>query len=269
MNIYYDTDTKRILFYGHKASAEFWDAQWEYDRFKEHVQKRARANTRMASMTRRFLPKTEGISILEGGCGDGHVVLSLTNVGYDVYGIDTASETVCALNTHFPELPITQKDVRATGFTDEQFMGYWSIGVIEHFYDGYDTVLDEMARVIAPGGYAFVSFPHMSGFRRWKARKQKYLPLVNLKEGEAFYQYALNTKNVIVDMERRGFSLCMKRYNSRLKGLTDEISWGKSLLKRISGGGNKFWKILRKLSEYIIPSFFSHSVLLVMKKQDV
>ncbi len=269
MNKYYDTEKKRVVFFGHAPDVHFWDAQWEYEGFVEHVRKRARANTRMRTVTRCFLPKSGDVRIMEGGCGDGHVVLSLSDAGYEVYGVDTAEETVRTLNTHFPTLRISKKDVRVTGFPDGYFDGYWSIGVIEHFYDGYDEVLDEMARIIAPGGYAFISFPFMSGVRRIKGRLGVYPKAETRDSSEHFYQYALPTKAVIGDMERRGFTYVGQYSQSRLKGLRDEV-WPDSIfLRRVSEGKTFSYKVIRKMAEYIIPGFFSHSVLLVMKKHDI
>ncbi|MBC8465158.1 MAG: class I SAM-dependent methyltransferase [Parcubacteria group bacterium] len=269
MNKYYDSDSKRVLFFGQRPDPSFWDAQWKHEKFSDRVRSRAYGNTRMPAVTKRFLPVLYAPRIFEGGCGDGHVVLALRNAGYDARGIDTAHETVSALHAHFPDLSIIEGDVRAIDFPDNYFQGYWSIGVIEHFQEGHDDILDEMARVIAPGGYAFVSFPQMSGFRRWKGRAGRYPPLSQRQNDEVFYQYALRAEDVIADMERRGFSLCMKKYQSRLKGLKDEVFFGKTILSAVSEGRNIFWKVLRKISEYVLPPFFGHSVLLVMKKHDV
>ena len=40
---------------------------------------------------------------------------------------------------------------------DESVDGYWSLGVIEHFYDGYGEILSEMHRVIKRDGFFDIS----------------------------------------------------------------------------------------------------------------
>ena len=94
--------------------------------------------------------------MLQGGCGLGDKVHSLDKVGFEAYGIDFAPNVVSMINENWPHLDVRQGDVRKLPFEDDFFDGYWSFGVIEHFFIGFDEILEEMARVIKPGGYLFL-----------------------------------------------------------------------------------------------------------------
>ena len=52
------------------------------------------------------------------------------------------------IKLHWPQLDVSYGDVRALEFEDDSFDGYWSLGVIEHFPDGYEDIGQEMTRVI-------------------------------------------------------------------------------------------------------------------------
>ncbi|GAI52286.1 unnamed protein product, partial [marine sediment metagenome] len=110
---------------------------------------KVRNNRFIIGHTKKYL--SPGAKVLEGGCGRGNKVYALYQHGYDAYGVDYAEETVKKVNQYAPELKITVDDIRNLNFEDGFFDGYWSLGVIEHFYDGYDAMLREMHRVLSEG----------------------------------------------------------------------------------------------------------------------
>ena len=52
--------------------------------------------------------------------------------------MDFAEESVRRARLEYPGLDIREGDVRSLPFPAGHFDGYWSIGVIEHFWGGYD-----------------------------------------------------------------------------------------------------------------------------------
>ena len=142
-------------------------------------------DTYVTRITRKYLRPVDGV-ILEGGCGDAVHVAALAASGYRCIGIDSAEQTVSALQSAFPELDVRLGDVRHLDFDDAAFAGYWSIGVIEHFWDGYGPIVQEMSRVVRTGGYLFLTFPYMSPVRRLKARLGLYPRLETDLEPAAF-----------------------------------------------------------------------------------
>ncbi len=112
--------------------------------------------------------------ILEAGCGVGQVVLALRQWGHDCWGLDYSERTIARLNEKFPEVPFRVGDVRQLPFGDAEFDAYISLGVIEHFTVGQDGILREAARILRPGGKAFVSVPALNGFRRLRIALNTY-----------------------------------------------------------------------------------------------
>jgi ubiquinone/menaquinone biosynthesis C-methylase UbiE len=96
-------------------------------------------------------PLSLGASVLDFGCGDGSMVGSLTEAGYDAYGcdIELASET--------DRLRLIEQPYRLP-FADETFESIVSSQVLEHVSD-HDLAFREMYRVLQPGGATLHLFP--------------------------------------------------------------------------------------------------------------
>ncbi|HAV11409.1 MAG TPA: class I SAM-dependent methyltransferase [Candidatus Moranbacteria bacterium] len=263
---YFDTKNSRLVFLESKSSAGFWDNHWKTEKLKADIE-RGKDDQFVSRITKKFLPL--GSKILEGGCGKGAFVYSLKISGYDAYGIDYAKETIKEINEVMPDLNISLGNVEGLDFSDNFFDGYWSLGVIEHFFDGYDKITKEMTRVIKPGGYLFITFPYISPLRRIKAKLGKY-PKFQEKElaMENFYQFALSHKKTSGDFEKLGFSIVYKKPFDGIKGLKDEISQVKPILQRIYDSKNIFIMIFQGLLSRALSPFTSHSILLVFKKND-
>jgi len=128
-----------------------------------------------------------------------------------------------------------------------------------------------MARVIRPGGYLFITFPWMNGFRRAKAWLNRY---TELKEplGESFYQFALDDRRVRQDLERIGFKLIERRFPDVIYGMTEELGKLAAPLAVFSNlrSRNMVFKILgfafEQCMNILLGFFFSYTVLLVMRK---
>lgn len=75
--------------------------------------------------------------------------------------------------------------------------------MIEHFPEGFTDIIDEMWRVLRPGGYAFVTVPSMSPMRRMKVK----LNLYSVFDGDMtnFYQFILSPKDIIRCFEKNGW----------------------------------------------------------------
>jgi len=203
---YYDPQNKRLVYIEKKATPDYWDEHWAAGVRKRL--RRSKATTWATKInrcylnphtriTRKYLKPEQG-PVLEGGCGLGKKVEVLCFCGFQCIGVDYARDTVRAVNEHIPELDIRYGDIRKLDFPDDFFAGYWSIGVIEHLWDGYDRIAEEMERVLKPGGYLFLSFPYMSLYRRMLAKTGFYRKYEN-QSPEDFRQFALNHRKVTDD----------------------------------------------------------------------
>lgn len=227
---YYDKLNHRLVYVGKKANPEFWDAQWRTNDFEQAI-KKPRNRFTIKYTTKYIKP---GARLLEGGCGQGDKVYSLYKQGYDVYGIDYADETVRQINRYAPELKVFAGDVRSLQFDDGFFDGYWSFGVIEHFYEGYFPIRQEMYRVLRPGGYLFLTVPAMSWLRSIKAKLGQYPEFQEQEEiKENFYQFALNPSSIINNFQEGGFQLIERKPYSGNIGIQQDINIFQPLLNKL------------------------------------
>ena len=162
---------------------------------------------------------------------------------------------------------IVKGDVRKLQFENASFDGYWSLGVIEHFYDGYESILEEMSRILRPGGYIFCTFPAMNEYRKKRARKGVYQPWQQDDEVvKDFYQFALDPEKVETDFRRSGFRLVETQGIGTLTGWgeeNDSVRWSTDVLSRFPFG------LVPKVTVLIDPVLgkkLGHMVLLVMQK---
>jgi SAM-dependent methyltransferase len=256
---YYDKKNQRLVCVG-ESSPGFWDRQWEIDEFKKKVKNLGAKDSFVTNYTKKYLKS--GSKILEGGCGIGHYVCALERLGYEAYGIDYAKNTVDKINNHFPDLKVYYQDVRKVGFSDNFFDGYWSLGLIEHFWQGFDAVASEMKRVIRPGGFLFITFPQMNLLRKIKARLGIYKEY-ELKDfnQDSFYQYILDEKIINKIFGEMGFELVFKTSLDAVRGMRDELS----LPDFFYSSNNFFVRVLRFGINKIFNFFSGHIVLLVLK----
>ncbi len=260
---YYDPLNDRILCIGQAATGEYWDALWSAKDFRAHIT--STKGSWLTRITKKYVSCQA--KILEGGCGLGNHVYALSKSGYQVTGVDFASKTVNYLNQVLPELDIRYADVRSLPFEDEAFDGYWSLGVIEHFWDGYTLISQEMHRVLRKGGYLFITFPWMSPLRKYKARRMRYLvwgPMQSAPEG--FYQYLLSSESVSGNFRKLGFELIYEAGLDGLKGIKDELESGSSLLSRFYMSRNFLIRALRYIVNSLMSNSCGHIKIMVFRK---
>ena len=259
----YDKDNKRLVFIDRAASTEFWDEQWEATaaetffpppKFRMYV-----------NITKKYLPLNS--KILEGGCGLGAVANALQNAKFVVHGLDFAPKVIKTIKKNWPHLSVSQGDVRSLKFKSDEFDGYWSLGVIEHFPDGYTDIISEMKRVIKPGGYLFLTFPAFNTFRRIKAQLNKYESLkVHPCDDPNFYQFALEPAKVINDLNKYGFTLEERRGCASLDGIAEETFMGFKSRQYINMISPRLGTILSLVLDKLLGKYIGHTILLVLRK---
>jgi len=265
--VVYLQDIDALAFYKAKATPDFWDHHWQIEDLRNSIISCTNDSTFIPSV-KHHLPV--GSTILEGGCGRGQLVHALQYQGYRAIGVDFADSTVHRINAEVPELDVQIGDVRVLELDDGELDGYVSAGVIEHFWEGYDLIIKEMARTLRVGGFLFITFPYMSPLRRLKVKMGMY-PCHTVNDAkskcETFYQFALPAKQVQHDLERYGFCLVERRSLGGIKGFKDEVSCVKPWLQDVYDGkrGNR---ITRYLLDAFLGLFAGHIVLLVMQKVD-
>ena len=262
----YSKDLKALVFFKEQATPGFWDKHWGGDDYYQHLIRYKNLRF-IRHYTQKYLPK--GARVLEGGCGQCEKVYTLCNNSYQAYGVDFAQETLRSVKNAMPELKLIIGNVESLMFKDMTFDGYWSLGVIEHFYDGYDKIALEMGRILKPGGYLFLTFPQMSCLRKIKAHLNLYLQFNRDKvDKERFYQFALDRKLVIEKFRRLGFKEVRISATDGLKGLKDEVSLLKPPLQKLYDykGKSIIIRGTRYLLDKILAPLTGHSAFVIFKK---
>jgi SAM-dependent methyltransferase len=199
--VVYSPGARRLVYLQEKATPAFWDDRWRSAGKPPVVS----AKDDVVTVTRRYLPP--GSRVLEGGCGRANKVKAMADAGFEAVGVDFAEGTVEQATRDYPGLDIRKGDVRSLDLADGSLDGYWSIGVIEHFWDGYDSILAEAARVLRPGGYLFLTAPWFSPYRSYKARTHGYPATDFVAEPDSFYQFALGREEVSSRLAHHRFEI--------------------------------------------------------------
>ncbi|MCX6641926.1 MAG: class I SAM-dependent methyltransferase [Candidatus Bathyarchaeota archaeon] len=267
MKVYYDSDNKRLVYIGQRATPSWWDTRWSAENSKTSIDDR-KNNRFILSTLSKYIPDKKG-RILEGGCGSGQVLFCMYSHGYKATGVDFAERTILKIKESNPELDVRIGDVRNLQFSDDHFTAYWSWGVIEHFWEGYRDILHEMQRVLINGGYLFLAFPYMSPLRRLKARIGLYMEF-QVEQKESFYQFALDSKTVIKDCQELGFTLLDKIPVDGLIGFKNEVSSFRPLLEELYDYKGKSLTVrgLRYFFNQVLSSFAAHQMFLVFRKAE-
>jgi ubiquinone/menaquinone biosynthesis C-methylase UbiE len=106
----------------------------------------------------------DGKRVLDAGCGTGYGTRMLAARASAVAGIDLAGDVVEAIAPSMPaNVTLTQGDLRELPYEDDSFDLISCFEVIEHVED-QAAVLDELRRVLAPGGLLGISSPNPDVF---------------------------------------------------------------------------------------------------------
>ncbi|HEY0941092.1 MAG TPA: class I SAM-dependent methyltransferase [Steroidobacter sp.] len=260
--VVYSSRARRLIYLEEKATPEFWDEHWRAEGKPKPISPRDDVIT----VTRRYLPP--GARVLEGGCGRANKVKAMADAGFNAIGIDFAENSVKQAVIDYPDLDVRQGDVRALNFPDGYFDGYWSIGVIEHFWNGYDKILAEAARVLKPGGYLFLTAPWFSPYRRRKADRGRYQSIDFADEPASFYQFALGREEVCAGLRRHGFQVV--RWRGRVAEISmkdDMSSFRRPIEWLLAPRPSIFKRALRLVVGRALDPYCGHSFLAVARRK--
>jgi len=109
-------------------------------------------------------------SVLEVGCGLGGNAAVLAKEGANLHAIDITPRAIDLCKKRFElfnlEGDISLGDAENLRFADNKFDFIWSWGVIHHTANMQNSV-DEIFRVLKPGGIAKIMVYHRNSFRYW------------------------------------------------------------------------------------------------------
>jgi SAM-dependent methyltransferase len=128
--------------------------------------------------------------IVESGCGVGAWVIYLQQQGFgNVVGVDNHVPALRELEARGGRA--IEGDVRSLPFGDDSVDVCISLGVVEHFPENPSALIREMARILVPGGYMFLTVPYYTWVRRFLAHPMRamYIRLKGIPRQFAEYRF--------------------------------------------------------------------------------
>jgi SAM-dependent methyltransferase len=247
----------RLVYYSQKTDAHFWDQQWLSGLNAAYYAASTQGQLNYFEKTfTRHLSKTD--RILEAGCGTGQWVIALQARGYHCHGLDYAIESLRRANQIIPA-PYIGGDITQLGLASSAYDAIISLGVVEHRKAGPEPFLQEMTRILRPGGKLLISVPFYNPLRQWRAAHGAYHDHV---EGLDFYQQAFTRQEFCALIQQHGYTILEWLSYDHRKTLRQEIN----LLAKT---GPLTSRIIQKISDYLpwVNTQLGHMLMVVAEKQ--
>lgn len=107
-----------------------------------------------------LLPDVSGATVLDAGCGAGHLAAELAERGASVVGVDVSGEMLSAASERVPEGEFVRADLGSgLPFRTDSVDGVAS-SLAFHYVRDWGPLFDELRRVVAPGGWVVCSVQH-------------------------------------------------------------------------------------------------------------
>jgi SAM-dependent methyltransferase len=101
-----------------------------------------------------------GKQVLEAMCGSGQVTGFLRERRASVTGLDISARAVASFRGRWPDCRAMEGSILETGLPDGAFDCVVVLGGLHHVHPNVDLAIDEIARVLRPGGYFCFGEPH-------------------------------------------------------------------------------------------------------------
>ena len=236
----------RLVYYQQTASQDFWESVWARDVTPDYYRPfQAGSLFDFEKMFKR--------------CGNSQLVVALRFNGYACMGLDYAINALRHARQIVGPLPLVAGDLTAICVSDDTFGAIISIGVVEHSISGPEIFLQELLRVLSPGGVLMISVPYFNPLRQWRARRGAFQGNVG---GLDFYQYAFSRKEFCRILESVGFKIETTYSYAHQNTLTQELHW----LNRLPKALKKFILRISKHMPYV-NSELGHMLMVVARKK--
>ncbi len=266
MELLATADRRRVIETRGPSDATDWNEIWAGRRTRSEAN--YPGTLRIAALTRKFLPA--GSKVLDGGCGLGDKVLAFDRAGLQGYGVDTARETLALAKADVPELRVLVADVRHLPFADSALDGSWSLGVIEHFFDGFEAAAAEICRTLRPGGYLFLSVPTLNVAKRRRLAGAGY-PVFQADDAAAgrsgFWQYYFSDDEVIAKFATLGFGLKLTRREGAYYGIKNDFRALRPLLQFFEDRAKPLSRLIIRSCNFLFNRWLFHTTIFVFRRE--
>ena len=167
-----------------------------------------------------LLDPRAGESILDLGCGTGHLTAQIAESGAHVTGVDRSAEMVAAARLAYPNLKFQISDARRLPYRDE-FDAVFSNATL-HWIHEPELVLQGVWRALRPGGRFVAELGGKGNIRAMQeAFDQALVELGAAKAGEVQPWYYPSVSEYSMFAERNGFEVRLVTLFDRPTGLAD------------------------------------------------
>ncbi len=114
----------------------------------------------------------EGREVLDAMCGSGQMAEYLAGRGATVTGIDVSPEVIYQFKSKLPTATGVEGSIFQTDFDDGHFDHVFVVGGLHHVHPNVDRAVEEIHRILKPGGCLCFAEPHANsivdlGRRLW------------------------------------------------------------------------------------------------------
>src|SRR5215510_14476 len=116
-----------------------------------------------------------GMKVIEAMCGSGQTTQYLISREAEVTGLDISQEVIKSFNKRWPECRTICASMLDSGLDSDSFDAVAIVGGLHHLHPDVNAAIDEIHRILRPGGYLCFVEPHKSSFpdlirREWYKR---------------------------------------------------------------------------------------------------
>ena len=184
-------------------------------------------------------------NLLDAGCDDGNNAYLLSDKSGHTWGIDINPKAIKRAQENYPSLSFSCGRIENTPFNDKFFDVIVMNDVLEHI-ENETTAINEMERILKPGGQLIISTPHKGLFAFLDPANIKYFFGNHESEKHFHRHYSLKDFKIILNNSNfKNNYVINKIFRSGLI-LGVLIMDIKAILRRVMG---------RKLSEMIMSPF--------------
>lgn len=101
-----------------------------------------------------------GRDVLEALCGSGTVTGDLLQRGARVTGLDISPRMMAVFQERWPDCTALIASILDTGLPDDSFDAITIVGGLHHLHPDVDRAIDELYRILRPGGHLCFMEPH-------------------------------------------------------------------------------------------------------------
>ena len=216
----------------------------------EHDDEQRFLRTEISPIVKDLLKNSPWKSFLDLGCGDGGLLYNIQEEGlFDysnkkVYGVDISKKRIIRTQKLCPDVKTEVADAcNVKRLADESIDLLVSSMVLEHVPDDM-KMLKEIARLLAPGGKAYIStvFKHRLAWYYHRANGQWALDPTHCRE-------YTDEKPVLDEFKKLGLTL---EYNVKTTICFPVLDFIFRRLKKMSIYNNPFWMRLRSIKVPIL-----------------